>query len=136
MMFGCFSLTAFLTGPELMNSPVIFTKLLSILRFWFMLLKRVLKVSDSLWLFVIALFLSFSIIVSLRNVFFGNSGLIVGQSFLLLEITLLFICLLDFCIIAALRSFAFARIYFLFINACLSSAVNTVLVNSTKSALL
>ena len=61
--------------------------------FWVMLLKKVLKVSASSWLFVIVLLLSFSIIVSLRNAFSENRGLIVCQNFLLSEITLLFNCL-------------------------------------------
>ena len=64
MILGCFSyfFIAFITGSEILRFSVISTKLLSNLRFWVMLLKKVLKVSASSWLFVIALLLSFSIL--------------------------------------------------------------------------
>ena len=74
MILGCCSyfFIAFITRSEILRFSVISTKFLSNLRFWVMLLKRVLKVSASSWLFVIVLLLSFSIILSLRNFFSEN----------------------------------------------------------------
>ena len=95
MILGCFSyfFIAFKTGSEILRFSVISTKLLSILRFWVMLLKKAWRVLASLWLFVIFLLLSFSIIAFFPNVFSKNRGRIVCQNFLLSEITLLFNCL-------------------------------------------
>ena len=72
MILGSFSyfLIASKTGSEILKFSLISNKLLSILRFWFMLLKKVLKLSVSLWLFVMVLLLSFNIIVSLQNACF------------------------------------------------------------------
>ena len=95
MILGCFSyfFVAFKTGSEVLRLYEISTKLLFILRFLVMLLKKVLKVSASSWLFVIVLLLSFRIIVSLQNAFSENRGLIVCQNILLSEATWLFNCL-------------------------------------------
>ena len=72
MILGSFSyfLIAFKTGSEILRFSLISNKFLSILRFWFMLLKKVLKLLTSLWLFVMVLLLSFNIIVSLQNACF------------------------------------------------------------------
>ena len=66
MILGCFSyfFIAFITGSGISSFSVISTKLLSNLRFWVMFLKKVLKVSARLILFVIVHLLSFSIILS------------------------------------------------------------------------
>ena len=95
MILGCFSyfFVAFKTGSEVLRFYEISTKLLFILRFLVMLLKKVLKVSASSWLFVIVLLLSFRIIVSLQNAFSENRGLTVCQNILLSEATWLFNCL-------------------------------------------
>ena len=81
MILGCFSylFIAFKTGSKILRFSVISTKFLSNLRFWVILLKKVLKVSASSWLFVIVLLLSFSIIVSLQNAFSENRGLVFAK---------------------------------------------------------
>ena len=88
MILRCFSyfFIAFKTGSEVLRFCGIYTKLLFILRFWVMLLKKVLKVSASLWLFLTVLLLSFKNIVSLRNASSENRRLIVCQNFLLFPV--------------------------------------------------